>query len=179
MRVASLKSKVQQRMITKKISKNGCGSSCGSLYIFKNINRGQPLLAKRALVFGWKIPLLAIYESLSDREGDRTARRWYYTGLVRRELSLGVEFSLFWKMFPWDQNHLKLFQVMNKFYDQIFLNEKIDRRNLMSRGAQDACEILLLTFIIHTKHLTLDSYFPELKCGMKYSAWISIRNLIP
>ena len=53
----------QWSMITKKIvTQNGCGSSCASLYIFKNINRGQPLLAKRALVFGWKIPLLAIYE---------------------------------------------------------------------------------------------------------------------
>ena len=34
----------------------------------------------------------------------------------------------------------------------------------MSRGAQDACEILLITFIIHTMHLILDSSFPEYKC---------------
>ena len=48
LRVASPKSKVQQRITTKKITNNGCGS----LYIFKNVNRWQPLLTKRALVFG-------------------------------------------------------------------------------------------------------------------------------
>ena len=56
LRVVSPKSKVQQRITTKKIANDGCGS----LYISKNINRWQPLLTKRALVFAWKIPLLAI-----------------------------------------------------------------------------------------------------------------------
>ena len=56
LRVVSPKSKVQQRIITKKIANDGCGS----LYISKNVNRWQPLLTKRALVFAWKIPLLAI-----------------------------------------------------------------------------------------------------------------------
>ena len=48
LRVSSPRSKVQQRNITKKITKIGCGS----VYNFKNFNRWQPLLVKRALVFG-------------------------------------------------------------------------------------------------------------------------------
>ena len=48
LRVSSPRSKVQQRIVTKKITKIGCGS----VYNFKNFNRWQPLLVKRALVFG-------------------------------------------------------------------------------------------------------------------------------
>ena len=47
LRVASPMSKVQQRILTKKITKIGCGS----VYNFKKFNRWQPLLVKRALVF--------------------------------------------------------------------------------------------------------------------------------
>ena len=47
LRVVSPKSKVQQRITIKKIANDGCGSAC----ISKNINRWQPLLTKRALVF--------------------------------------------------------------------------------------------------------------------------------
>ena len=63
MRVSSPRSKVQQRIITKKITKIGCGS----VYNFKNFNRWQPLLVKRALVFGWKIPLLSRKWLIDDR----------------------------------------------------------------------------------------------------------------
>ena len=63
LRVSSPRSKVQQRIITKKITKIGCGS----VYNFKNFNRWQPLLVKRALVFGWKIPLLSRKWLIDDR----------------------------------------------------------------------------------------------------------------
>ena len=48
LRVSSPRSKVQQRIISKKITEIGCGG----VYNFKKFNRWQPLLVKRALVFG-------------------------------------------------------------------------------------------------------------------------------
>ena len=55
LRVSPPRSKVQQRVVIKEITKVGCGS----VYNFKKFNRWQPLLVKRALVFGSKIPLLS------------------------------------------------------------------------------------------------------------------------